>query len=766
MAEPIQEPSQYGSVADARARDELLGASDATIEDAMAHGDPMVLRGLIHQLTGDPEIAATKPVKRRGTGLFGAMTLGEEDAALVRRKAAEFLKSYRDSGAGELGIGPADRLLTSTALTMGAEPEPDAIDLWLEELALNPWARGLEWSREPTRRREDFSVTVIGAGMGGLNAAIQLKRAGIPFSVIEKNGGVGGTWYENRYPGARVDTPSRLYTHVFGVDYSYAYPFCPWTENRKYFDWVADTFEVRGDITFDTEVRSLAWDEAAAMWDITVDGPEGRRTLRSNAVITAVGFLNRPNMPEIPGMERFRGPSWHSARWPAEFDPKGKRVAVVGTGCTGIQMVPELALEAGHVTVFQRTPQWLFGAPGYRSPFPSQVPWLDRNLPYHTNFMRLRIASGFIAGFGPLAQVDPHFDDEHATSPVNKAARDNCIAFLQEKLADPDLVEKMTPEHPVLSARPVLVDPEYSILDAIRRDNVTLVSDGIRGIAEAGVETEDGRVHEVDAIVYATGFKATEYLFPMSITGRGGRKRRGALVADRCAGLPRRDDPRLPQPVDAVRSQHQWRTADSGVPGDGNVLRAQVHRAAHPRRQDVDRRQGGALPALQRDARRAQPGHGVERSPCGELLLDQVWPLRDAESADAAGGVERAAGAGLRGSRRALTPREAAARRRTRSCPAMGSNVTTSTRHRRRRRGRSVPALRPLWHDRADRRADDVRDSVSAGGDGGAAGSGLKRSLGRGVVSTRGRALAASGRVQAYLTSLSRYDKRHSIRLH
>jgi 4-hydroxyacetophenone monooxygenase len=490
MTEPIKKLGEHDSVAEARVRDELLGASDATIEDATSLGDPMVLRGLIYQLTGDPEIAATTPVSGGGTGLLAGMTLGEEDAALVRRKAAELLKSYRDSGAGELGIGPTNRLPASMALTMGTEP---------------------------------FSVTIIGAGMGGLNAAIQLKRAGIPFSVIEKNDGVGGTWYENRYPGARVDTPSRLYTHVFGVDYSYPYGFCPWTENQKYFDWVADTFNVRGDITFETEVRSLAWDEAASMWDITVDGPEGRRTLRSNAVITAVGFLNRPNMPDIPGMERFNGPSWHTARWPADFDPTGKRVAVIGTGCTGYQMVPELALEAEHVTVFQRTPQWLFPAPGYRSPFPSQVTWLDRNLPYHTNFMRLRIASGFIAGFGPIAQVDPHFHDEHAVSRINKAARDDCIAFLKEKLGDADLIEKMTPEHPVLSARPVLVDPSYSILDAIQRDDVTLVVDGIRGITETGVETEDGRVHEVDAIVYATGFRATEYLFPMSITGRGGK---------------------------------------------------------------------------------------------------------------------------------------------------------------------------------------------------------------------------------------------------
>lgn len=520
MTVTIARRSEHGRVAHDGVREELLGASDATIDDATEFGNPMVLRGLIYQLTGDPEIAATTPVMGAGTPFLGGMTLGEEDAALVRRKAAEVLKSYRDSGAGKLDIGPTDRLPTSMALTMGREPEPSSIDLWLEELALNPWARGLEWSRKPAQRREDFSVVIIGAGMGGLNAAIQLKRAGIPFSVIEKNEGVGGTWYENRYPGARVDTPSRLYTHVFGADYSYPYQFCPWTENQKYLDWVADSFDVRSDITFGTEVRSLVWDETASMWDIAADGPEGRRTLRANAVITAVGFLNRPNLAEIPGHERFKGPSWHTARWPEDFDPAGKRVAVIGTGCTGYQLIPELALEAGHVTVFQRTPQWLFPVPNYRSPFPPQVPWLDRNLPYHTNFMRLRIAAGFIAGFGPVAQVDPNFQDEHAVSPINKAARDGCMAFLKAKLGDADLIAKMTPEHPVLSARPVLVDPEYSILDAIQRDDVTLVVDGIRGITETGLETEDGRVHEVDAIVYATGFKATEYLFPMSITGR------------------------------------------------------------------------------------------------------------------------------------------------------------------------------------------------------------------------------------------------------
>ena len=151
---------------------------------------------------------------------------------------------------------------------------------------------------------------------GGLNAAIQLKRSGIPFTVIEKNADVGGTWFENRYPGCRVDTQSRSYTNLFGVDYSYPYPYCPASENERYFHWIADRFELRDDILFETEVQSAAWDETASEWQVTIDGPDGERVLRANGIITAVGFLNRPKLPDIEGMSDFRGPSFHSARWP------------------------------------------------------------------------------------------------------------------------------------------------------------------------------------------------------------------------------------------------------------------------------------------------------------------------------------------------------------------------------------------------------------------------------------------------------------------
>ena len=503
-------------------RHELLAADDATIDDAIAHADPMVLRGLLYQLTGDAEVAATS-VKMVMAGYFDVPTPATEaDVSLLRRKGADFLKAYRDSGAGDIAVGPSDRLATSLGLMLGRTMEGDDLRHHVEELALDPSVRSLHWKAQPDPERlKDFTVTIIGAGMGGLNAALQLRKAGFPFTVLEKNKGVGGTWWENRYPGARVDTPSRSYTHLFGVDFPYPNPFCEWRENVKYFDWVADNFDLRQHIQFETEVKSLTWDDSAGEWVIDLVDPNGARTIRSRAVITAVGFLNRPNIAQFPGAETFAGGSWHTARWPETADLKGKRVAVIGTGCTGYQMVPEIALEAADVTVFQRTPQWLFPVPGYRSPFPPQVNWLDRNLPFHTNFMRARTCS--LDRIANVAEIDPNFDDPHACNPLSKRAREGCIAFLERKLTDPALVATMTPKHPVWSARAVVVDPDYSILDALNRDNVTLVTNGIERIEPHGIVAKDGTLHEADVIVYATGFHATEYLYPMTITGRDGQ---------------------------------------------------------------------------------------------------------------------------------------------------------------------------------------------------------------------------------------------------
>jgi 4-hydroxyacetophenone monooxygenase len=507
-------------------RSELLGASDQEIDDAVGYADPMALRGLLYQLTGDERVAAIAVTPQAS---IDAATVAEQaDVVLLRVKAAEFLKAYRDAGAGPISVGPAERLPRSLALAAGVEQVPEEdLEIWLEELALDPFGRGLEWKEPPSPERlREFFVVVIGAGMGGLNAAVLLEQAGIGFVVIEKNPGVGGTWFENHYPGARVDSPSRAYTHIFGVDFGFSYPYCVRDENQRYFNWVADHFDVRDRLVFDTEVVSLGWDEQAARWEVTAKGPEGQRVWRPNAVISAVGLLSRPNLPEIAGMGAFQGRSFHTARWPDDLDPTGARFAVIGTGCSGIQLVPELALQAGHVWVFQRTPQWLFDRPGYRSPFPPQVTWLDRNFPYHTNFMRFRtnwLLSPYLSG--PMREVDPTFKDPHARSAVNKRLWDDRVRFIERKFANrPELIEKMIPPHPPFSTRPVQVDSDYCYYDAVLRDNVTVVTEDIETVTPDGIRTRDGVQHQVDVIVYATGFRANECLWPMEVRGREGQR--------------------------------------------------------------------------------------------------------------------------------------------------------------------------------------------------------------------------------------------------
>lgn len=506
--------------------DDLSTASDATIDDAVAHGDPRVLRGLLYQLTGDEDLVGVPVIGMVVGGYRRTSFIADPvDTARIRAKAAAFLKAHRDAGADRPPIGPAARLRTSLSLTAGEEVDPIELELWREELAIDPYARGLTWSGERPPAAGDFTVAIIGAGMGGLNAAALLKKAGVPFTVLEKNGDIGGTWLENRYPGARIDSASRTYAHIVGADFVFGHPFSPQPENERYFHWLADRHDLRDDIRFGTEVSTLAWDDDAGQWEITAVDAGGSRTVRANAVISAVGLLSRPNIPEIEGIGDFRGPWFHTARWPDGLDLTGRRVAVIGTGCTGYQAVPEIVERAAHVDVFQRTPNWIFEVPGYLAPFPDQVRWLDRHFPYYTNFAR------FHAAYLQRPQntrhsllIDPDFRDEHAVSRVNKTIRDQRMAFLTAKLGHrPDLLAKMTPAAPPMSARPVLVDRDHSILDVLPRDDVDLVTEPILRVIADAVETADGVRHRADVIVLATGFRANDFLWPMLIEGRGGR---------------------------------------------------------------------------------------------------------------------------------------------------------------------------------------------------------------------------------------------------
>ena len=509
---------------EANVKDELVTASDATLVDAITHADPLILRGLLYQLTGD-ETLTSMPVENVVFGYSRQDRLANaDDVELVRAKTIAWLKDLRDSGARRVSIGPMDRLPRSLELIAGTSIPERELPMWIEETGLDPLARGLTWKTQPTPEQLESSfVVVIGAGISGINAAVHLKSAGIPFVVVEKNAGVGGTWFENRYPGIRVDSPSRGYLHLFGLEYPQPFAFCPGEENVRYMDWVVEKYDLADHLLFNTEVSSMTWDEQGKTWEVEALSPDGPRRWTSNAVISCVGFLSRPKNAHIEGIETFKGVVTHTAQWPSGLDLTGKRVGIVGSGASGYQTTPVIAKIAAHTSLFQRTPSWCYATPGYVDPLPDATVWVDLHVPFYVNFARFRMGRMYGPDLTlPSMMMDPDFDDPLARSAANKAMREGCIAFIEEKLGHrPDLMNKMVPIAPPMTSRPIRVDPEDNVYTALLRDDVSLISDPIERVTPDGIIV-GGVEHPLDVIVLATGFRANDFLWPMEVRGRDG----------------------------------------------------------------------------------------------------------------------------------------------------------------------------------------------------------------------------------------------------
>jgi 4-hydroxyacetophenone monooxygenase len=490
---------------------------------ALASADPMALRGLLYQLTGDQALKSL-PISS-APGLFGGDMPAVVDPAAVAALHDKTLAVIAAHRAGTLTPRPLTRehLLEAIALGLGEEVAEEDADFWIEELALDPDARGLQWDSLPDPQQlKEFHVLVIGAGLAGVNAAVRLKRAGIPFTVVEKNAGAGGTWYQNTYPGANVDVPSRAYSHTFAVDYPFEEMFASQQSNRDYIDWCVDEFGVRPHIVFGTEVTEADWDESTKRWLVGATSADGTsHEYAANVIIAAVGFLDRPSVPAIPGIDSFAGPKFHTAQWDHDQDLAGKRVALVGTGASACQVAPHLAEIASHLTVFQRTPPWILPMPGYGDKISPDVAWVNENVPYYNNWTRLRLGLALADRvFRPLIYCDPEWDDPSTISAANQFMREQLTGYIQMQVGDdPELLAKCLPEYPPLAKR-FVVDSGW--FNALKRDNVELVAEAVDSIAANGVKAASGSFHEADAIVFATGFRSSEYLWPMKITGRNG----------------------------------------------------------------------------------------------------------------------------------------------------------------------------------------------------------------------------------------------------
>ncbi|OCB42642.1 4-hydroxyacetophenone monooxygenase [Mycobacterium vulneris] len=476
---------------------------------------PTLLLSLVH-ITGDPRYI--REFKQAGLFLNEVQGfMSEEDKARVREVALPVIADYRDRGCPVPDPLPAE-LVREMLDWAACEPvDDDNLPLVLEELDLE----GVDPRRPTTLADTDgFRVVVIGCGESGVLAGVRLKQADIDFTIVEKNAGPGGTWWENSYPGARVDVANHFYCYSFEPSNHWDHFFAEQPELRRYFQDVVDRHQLEPHIRWNTEVVSAAWD--GTMWNVTVRSSDGMETLKANAVITAVGQLNRPQIPDFPGAETFAGPAFHSAAWDHAVDVTGKRVALVGAGASGFQIAPAIADKVKHLTVFQRTAQWMFPNPMYHEPVADGVRWAMEHLPYYGRWYRfLLLWPGADKGLD-AARVDPDYDDQgNAVSEINAIARIMFTDWITTQVGDDaELLAKVLPDYPATGKR--TLQDNGSWLGALKRDNVDLIRTPIERITPTGIVTTDGQAYDVDIIVYATGFRATDVLFPMTITGRDG----------------------------------------------------------------------------------------------------------------------------------------------------------------------------------------------------------------------------------------------------
>ncbi|GGP43982.1 flavin-containing monooxygenase [Saccharothrix coeruleofusca] len=354
--------------------------------------------------------------------------------------------------------------------------------------------------------RREVEVLVVGTGFAGLGMAIELKRAGRrDFAVLEKADDLGGTWRDNSYPGCACDVPSHMYSYSFELNPGWSRTFARQSEIRDYLHRVADKHRLREHIRFGCAVEGARWDEHAKVWHVSTSTGD---TYTAKALVSGIGALHVPSVPALPGIERFKGRTFHSARWDHDYDLTGKRVAVVGTGASAIQFVPRIADRVSALTLFQRTPPWVLPKSDREI-----TPWerrLFRALPFTQRLYRdfvywLREFS--VLGFA----VHPG---------IMRGAEHLAGKHLREQVPDPELRAKLTPDY-TLGCKRVLLSNDY--YPALTKPHVEVVTDGIAEVREHSVVDAAGVEHEVDAIIYGTGFRVIDSFDELDITGKGGR---------------------------------------------------------------------------------------------------------------------------------------------------------------------------------------------------------------------------------------------------
>jgi 4-hydroxyacetophenone monooxygenase len=426
---------------------------------------------------------------------------------------------------------PGDELiLRMMRACLGENVAPEYAPLMREEMGFVP--RQARWTRRPADEAlARHHVLIVGAGVCAIALAVALGQLGIRYTIVEKNAELGGTWYVNRYPGCGVDTPNHSYSYSFGPRNAWTRYFCQREELLDYLKKVADEYGIRKHLRLNTQLASSRWDESKGCWLSTLQTKDGEETFESTVLVSAIGQLNDPSRAHFNGEEDFKGLILHSALWPDDLNLDDKRVAVIGTGATSMQLVPSIADRVASLTVFQRTAQWARPVEGYSDPITEGAQWLLAHLPFYVQWYRFNMFWRYGDGLLPFLRKDPAWPHpDRAVNKGNDRHREELTDFIRSELKGrPDLIEKCVPSYPPYGKRILLDNGWYKTLT---KPNVELVADEIDRFTRDGILTKDGKERPYDIIVVATGFKVTEMAARLDITGRGGTNLRDKWAGD------------------------------------------------------------------------------------------------------------------------------------------------------------------------------------------------------------------------------------------
>jgi 4-hydroxyacetophenone monooxygenase len=500
------------------------------LASAIAEGDIRVLLMVLVHMTGDTRWLEPPYKPRRDVRL-----IPDPDAGVPREIQDEIraavLKLFEHGEPKPTIVDPGNELmLKMMRATLGENVAGEYAPLMREEMGFIP--REMRWSKRPSDDKlAEQHVLIVGAGVCAIALGVALSRLGIPYTIVEKNAEIGGTWYVNRYPGCGVDTPNHSYSFSFGKRNPWTRYFAPRQELHDYLLKVVREHDIRKNVRLKTELTSSRWDEGKKRWISTLRTKGGDETFESTILVSAIGQLNDPAPARFKDDETFTGQKIHSALWSDDIKFEGKRVAVIGTGATAMQLVPSIADRVASVTVYQRTAQWARPVKGYSDPITEGAQWLLAHLPFYVQWYRFNMFWRYGDGLLPFLRKDPAWPHpERAVNKGNDRHREELTDFILSELKDrPDLIEKCVPTYPPYGKR-ILLDNNW--FKTLTKPNVELVTEPIDRFAPDGIVTADGKRRDHDIIVISTGFKVTEMAVRLNITGRGAKNLKQAWAND------------------------------------------------------------------------------------------------------------------------------------------------------------------------------------------------------------------------------------------